>query len=77
MSNVIPLQQSEQWLFSVDVVRRTDGGLEARLTDARTSLIESDPTAPDAKLELIANMLDEAIGAMRANARALKGKDWT
>lgn len=63
---------ADQWQFTVEVFRRPDGQHAARLLDCRTSLIESGDTASSAKLHEIANLLESAIGPMRADAEALK-----
>lgn len=63
---------ADQWQFTVDVVRRPDGTFAARLVDARTSLIESGETESSAKLHEIANMLEQSVGPMRADAECLK-----
>lgn len=60
------------WQFSVDVYRRPDGQMAARLSDARTSLIESGDKAPHEKMREIADMLEQSIGPMRADAEALR-----
>lgn len=76
MADIIELRKPEdQWQFTVEVVRRPDGQMAAHLVDARVSLIESGETASHLKLHEIANMLEQAIGPMRADAEALKPVD--
>ena len=71
-SNIVPLPRQDQWLFSIAVFRAAkDGKLVARLQDARTELIEAEPSDSGIKLQLIADMLEVAITAMRAEAAAL------
>lgn len=73
MANIIGLPKpGDQWQFTVDVVRRPDGQFAARLVDCRTSLIESGNTESHMKLHEIANLLEQAIGPMRADAEMLK-----
>ena len=62
----------DEWQFTVEVVRRPDGALHARLVDARISLIEQGDDPPHTKLHEIADMLSQAIGPMRADAESLK-----
>ena len=71
MSNVIRFPNDEQWLFSVDVWRRPDGLLEARLTDARKSLIEAEPQSSRLKLLNIVEMLSLATANMREAAKEI------
>lgn len=63
---------ADQWQFTVDVFRRPDGTMAARLADARASLIESGETASHVKLHEIADMLHQSLQAMRADAESLK-----
>ena len=73
MAKVIELPKpGDVWQFTIDVVRRTDGGYAARLVDARTSLIEAGGMEPHEKLHEIANLLEAAVGPMRADAEMLK-----
>ncbi|MDP2410331.1 MAG: hypothetical protein Q8M26_08600 [Pseudolabrys sp.] len=73
MAKVIELPKpGDQWQFTVDVVRRPDGQMAARLVDARTSLIESGDTESHRKLHEIADLLEQSVGAMRADAEMLK-----
>jgi len=72
MAKIIELPKpGDTWQFTVEVVRRPDGQHEARLVDCRTSLIESGDSEPRAKMHEIANLLEQAIGPMRANAESL------
>jgi len=72
MNKVIELPKpSDVWQFTVDVVRRPDGQIVARLVDCRTSLIESGQTDSSTKLHEIAKMLTLGVEAMRADAEAL------
>jgi hypothetical protein len=59
------------WQFTVEVVRRPDGQHAAKLVHCRTSLIEVGVGGPSEKLTEIANLLQQAIGPMRADAAAL------
>ena len=59
------------WQFTVEVVRRPDGQHAARLVDCRTSLIEAGDCTASEKLAEIVNLLEQAIGPMRAAAAAL------
>lgn len=59
------------WQFTVEVVRRPDGQHAARLVDCRTSLIEAGDCSAGEKLSEIANLLEQAIGSIRADAAAL------
>lgn len=62
----------DQWQFTVEVVLRPDGKYAAILVDCRASLIESGDTEPDKKLHELADILEQSIGPMRANAESLK-----
>jgi len=69
MGKIIDLPKpSDTWQFTVEVVRRPDGQHAARLVDCRTSLIESGDSEPREKMHEIANLLEQAIGPMRADA---------
>ena len=73
MSNIFQLPPpKDQWQFTVEVLRRPDGGHVAVLVDARTSLIEAGDMQPHEKLSEIADILAGSVDAMRANAAALK-----
>lgn len=73
MGTVLMMQPpADAWQFTVEVVRRADGQHAARLVDCRTSLIESGDSEPSRKLHELANLLEQAIGPMRADAEALK-----
>lgn len=73
MAKIIELPKpTDQWQFTVEVVRRPDGQMAAKLIDARTSLIESGETDSCHKLHEIADLLEQAIGPMRADAEMLK-----
>lgn len=69
--NVVKLERKPEWLFSVDVYRDPDGQLVCMLADARTSIIEQDGD-PRSKLLRFANMIEDGLGRMRANAEALR-----
>lgn len=68
---VLQLPMREDWLLSVDLVR-VDGKLRLRLRDATMSFIEAEPTDPAEKLNLIANLIEDSLGTMRADASALR-----
>jgi hypothetical protein len=72
MAEIFQLRQpKDEWQFTVEVVRRPDGQLHARLMDARKSLIEAGDTDSSVKLYEIAEMLSQAVAPMRADAKAL------
>lgn len=71
MSNVIKLERKPEWQFSVDVYRDPDGELVCVLTDARTSLIEREGEPAD-KAQDFADMIEQGLGRMRANAEMLR-----
>ena len=74
MADILELPRpADTWQFTVEVVRRSDGQHAARLVDCRTSLIEAGDRSPSEKLAEIADLLERAIGPMRADAAALKG----
>ncbi|SDC09147.1 hypothetical protein SAMN05216337_1001231 [Bradyrhizobium brasilense] len=62
---------ADVWQFTVEVSRRPDGQHAARLVDCRASLIETGNTASAAKLREIADLLEQGIVTMRADADAL------
>ena len=62
---------ADTWQFTVEVVRRPDGQHAARLVDCRTSLIETGDGGPSEKLSELADLLEQAIGPMRADAASL------
>lgn len=71
MSNVVKLERKPEWLFSVDVYRDPDGQLVCVLADARTSLIEREGEPAD-KAQDFADMIEQGLGRMRANAEMLR-----
>lgn len=72
MASIVELPKpTDTWQFTVEVVRRPDGEHTARLVDCRTSLIEAGTGSPSEKLGEIADLLERAIGSMRADAAAL------
>lgn len=72
MADILEMPKpTDTWQFTVEVVRRPDGQHAARLVDCRTSLIEVGDGSPGDKLAEIANLLEKAIGPMRADALAL------
>jgi len=71
MSNVVKLERKPEWLFSVDVYRDPDGQLVCVLADARTSIIEQEGEPAD-KLLRFANMIEDGLDRMRANAEMLR-----
>lgn len=74
MADILELPKpADAWQFTVEVVRRPDGQHAARLVDCRTSLIEANGRDSSEKLAEIADILEQAIGPMRANAAALAG----
>lgn len=70
-ADVVKLERKPEWLFSVDVYRDPDGQLVCALSDARTSIIEQDG-GPRSKLLRFADMIEDGLGRMRANAEALR-----
>lgn len=71
IADVVKLERKPEWLFSVDVYRDPDGQLVCTLADARTSIIEQEGE-PTRKLLWFADMIEEGLGRMRANAEALR-----
>jgi hypothetical protein len=72
-AKIIQLREpKDEWQFTVEVVRRPDGQLHARLLDARQSLIEAGESESHKKLHEIAEILSQSIGLMRADAEMLK-----
>lgn len=69
--NVIKLQHQPTWLASFDLYRYPDGQLCVRLVDARTSVVEAEPTASADKLLLLANWIQDGLDRMRANAQMI------
>jgi hypothetical protein len=70
MSTAIPLQPSNAWQFTVDVIK-TSAGPTAVLTDARSSLIDGPGDATE-KLAAMADTLQQAVEGLRKTAQQLK-----
>lgn len=71
MTDIFKLERRDEWQFSIDVFKGTDGKLKAVLVDARASIIEAD-AAPGDKLAGLAKMLEQSVEGMRATAQAAK-----
>jgi hypothetical protein len=74
MGEIVKLERKPEWLASFDLYRDPDGQLVCVLMDARTSLVESQPSASHEKLLLVADMVESGLGRMRANALTLKDR---
>ena len=72
--NVFKLPPQETWLFSVDVYRKPDGTLVARLTDMRSSEIERHNN-PRQALISIADRLKDAADGMASEAMMIGDGD--
>lgn len=62
----------DQWQFTIELVIRPDGTLEAVLTDCRRSLLERGAMRPHEKLYEIADLAEKGITAMRSRAEAMQ-----